>query len=475
MGITSLNKIFNNEKYIFLLLSLIFGIVFIFVKPVFEGWDESAHYYKAAQLAKLNITPQKFNNQVGYFFSPAEVLSVDQSSGRAIDENGNIFISLANTGVYPPVSYIPAAVTIWAANLLKLSPLKIVPVIRLINLFAWIFIIYTAISITPVYKKTMLIVALMPLSLLLASIISADTICNAFAFLFTALILKYAYTDTVQLVPKNIFILFITAILLVMTKGYFFLLLLFLLIPVKKFISQKFYAGSLFLVIFLPLIIILLWTYSNINYVVPLREGVDQAAQFKDILKNPLIFLSYLPEQLYRTIFMPLIEIDIVNNAVSGMLMNNHDYIKYIISSLISGKITILDALKNWSFMEKAISLLTFGFYFVFMLVISLSEGKKEINISIKNKLILLFIYLATFIYVSFGIYLNWTPYGAKEIIGIQSRYFIPILPITLLFFYNNKVKIKLSDDKLNMLIMIFLFTTLITSVSALYIRYYVI
>jgi len=125
--------------------------------------------------------------------------------------------------------------------------------------------------------------------------------------------------------------------------------------------------------------------------------------------------------------------------------------------------------------MEKAISLLTFGFYFVFMLVISLSEGKKEINISIKNKLILLFIYLATFIYVSFGIYLNWTPYGAKEIIGIQSRYFIPILPITLLFFYNNKVKIKLSDDKLNMLIMIFLFTTLITSVSALYIRYYVI
>ena len=349
------------------------------------------------------------------------------------------------------------------------------PVIRLINLFAWIFIIYTAISITPVYKKTMLIVALMPLSLLLASIISADTICNAFAFLFTALILKYAYTDTVQLVPKNIFILFITAILLVMTKGYFFLLLLFLLIPGKKFISQKFYAGSLFLVIFLPLIIILLWTYSNINYVVPLREGVDQAAQFKDILKNPLIFLSYLPEQLYRTIFMPLIEIDIVNNAVSGMLMNNHDYIKYIISSLISGKITILDALKNWSFMEKAISLLTFGFYFVFMLVISLSEGKKEINISIKNKLILLFIYLATFIYVSFGIYLNWTPYGAKEIIGIQSRYFIPILPITLLFFYNNKVKIKLSDDKLNMLIMIFLFTTLITSVSALYIRYYVI
>ncbi len=57
---------------IFLIISFIFGLLFIFFIPPFQGNDEVNHFSRAYQLSQFRIISQKHNEKVGDYL-PASI------------------------------------------------------------------------------------------------------------------------------------------------------------------------------------------------------------------------------------------------------------------------------------------------------------------------------------------------------------------------------------------------------------------
>ena len=44
---------------------------------------------------------------------------------------------------------------------------------------------------------------------------------------------------------------------------------------------------------------------------------------------------------------------------------------------------------------------------------------------------------------------LSWTPVGSEYIMGVQGRYFLPMLPLFLVILRNNRIVVRKNIDKL--------------------------
>lgn len=66
--------------------------------------------------------------------------------------------------------------------------------------------------------------------------------------------------------------------------------------------------------------------------------------------------------------------------------------------------------------------------YLVFFAVFSVGY-QHELNLSRKRRLILLHMFCLCTFNIRY-LYCTWTPVGASYIVGIQTRYFVPMLPI---------------------------------------------
>jgi uncharacterized membrane protein len=70
-------------------------------------------------------------------------------------------------------------------------------------------------------------------------------------------------------------------------------------------------------------------------------------------------------------------------------------------------------------------------------------------------------------------LYITWTPVAEDEIFGLAGRHFIPISILPFLCFYNTKKYIILNDF-LKFLIYLFIFMSLLVTVSEIIYRYYI-
>ena len=84
-------------------------------------------------------------------------------------------------------------------------------------------------------------------------------------------------------------------------------------------------------------------------------------------------------------------------------------------------------------------SFLIFGNIILFILVSLVSKDKKE-NIKEWEKWLVTFVILAVVALIFTSLYLQWTPYKADLIKGIQGRYFIPLLLLISLVLANKKI-----------------------------------
>ena len=55
-----------NMARLFLIISLFFGMIFIFIVPSFQSPDESAHYTKSYMISKGDFLPDKYSDKYGY-------------------------------------------------------------------------------------------------------------------------------------------------------------------------------------------------------------------------------------------------------------------------------------------------------------------------------------------------------------------------------------------------------------------------
>ncbi len=306
----------------FAAVGLAFGILFVFITPPFQVPDEPVHFYRTYQIAQGRLFAERRDGSAGGVLPVSLVDVVEALSGDIpfhpenkadpvairnalpvpLDPTRTAFVSFPNTAIYSFIPYLPQALAVWAGRQFELSPLWLLYIGRLANLFVSILLIGMAIRITPIFRQGFLLIGLLPMTVFQMASLSPDAATNGLALLFTALVLALAFDDRRCLTPPRVGLLALLAALVAASKSaYFPLAFLIFLVPAGKARSRRAYLVAALLVIAAGLASFALWTRISSEVFVPFYRGgypsFDAAFQF--ILDHPLLFVRKLAGNLY--------------------------------------------------------------------------------------------------------------------------------------------------------------------------------
>lgn len=388
-------------EYIFLILGGLFGILFLFITPVFQVPDEPMHLLRACEVASGVLHNNK-EGDITKDILPNRKIALKQNYSMFKEFNNKEHYTdlfefkdlnyTHNNSGYSFLLYLPSAIGIKITSLISSNPYIIFYAARLFNLFSWLALIYFAIKLTP-FKWQYMICALFPMTVYEGMSISADSVNIGFAFLYTDIILLAVMT-----------------ILSVFFKGLFILSLLLYLIPNEKFRLKY------LIISFLLALGGMLQVFVSANSYILIANDVDITARKLMIINQPLYVLRlfantflhkssfYLQSSIFRLGWL-----DIEPNPIPVVLL----FYAYLAGSCLD-KIKVKNSDK--------------------LLVLAINGG---------------FILLTVLLY-----YLTFSPLNKNIIIGAQGRYFIPLF-LSFAVVCQNSLNIQSNKLKISILAII--------------------
>ena len=316
------------------------------------------------------------------------------------------------------ICYLPMALTLKLTNLIGLPYTICFFLARCVQLICYSFLMALAVKLMPNYKILTMVIAIIPQSLFLATNFSYDpTVIACITLAFAAFANEFMNKKT-KINLKNILIFVLAGLLGIFPKAIFApFLLLILLMPKEKFQSNQQRQIFKFIIIILFLVTIstfVLPILFNINANSDIRGGnVSVSQQMKLIISSPISFIK---------VFWKNAVLDTANRMFS---------------------VSTFGLLSYYGGMEMDTS------YYMFLLAIILAffTEKNAKNINIKDKIIMISIYLLIFCFIWGSMYLAFTPVGEAGINGVQPRYFIPFLLPFLYCFQTEKLNSKIENS----------------------------
>lgn len=411
----------------FLVSGLCLGLAYICLLTPYSGYDEPAHIDTAYRYSD-SIMFKGHSTESGGYLRRGEDSTAGLTYGKTtvtqyktvIDNffdmsDDNTLVDVQGRDVsQAPYVYLPSALAITISRIIHLGQIPTLYLGRFFNLMAFLLIVYLAIKKMPIGKTTMLIVALLPMTLHQAASFSYDSVINGLAFLYTAYCLYFAYSEK-EKSKKDIIMLFLVGVLLAPLKMIYVLVCaLALIIPKKNFSSNKKYYKIL-----IGLIVCVLASYLLVNLIDTLRIVNDTdsksafsdvpAYSFGDIINSPTIFIQLFINNL------KVMTVNFIYLAINGLYLVN-----------INPVYTIA--------------------FIVLLVLSSFRQDNEKQYISGMNKIIMFMIFIGIF----FAIHVvgfTWTQKGAPIIEGVQGRYMIPVLPIAFLMIRNSTLTYKKNID----------------------------
>jgi hypothetical protein len=211
------NEIETRPAFVFVVLSLAFGIGISIVVPPLRGPDEIAHFLRIHSYARGALLPAtEVDGRKGIFVSSdlyAELsfykdagerffrereqglrygtLMEDHQPARAgvsdEDKQARIFMPFAGTEGYNPAAYIPYILGAGLGDLMGLDFPASLVIMRILGVIAFTAAVAFAIRITPALKWAFVLIAMLPVALYNRSVLSADGAALASALVVTAL------------------------------------------------------------------------------------------------------------------------------------------------------------------------------------------------------------------------------------------------------------------------------------------------
>lgn len=436
-------KIKENFCKLFLLIAIPIGLLYIITIPIFAGTDEPLHFFRAYQISEGTISVDSDNydtkipeNVLNLHYRKIKENYVPFRGFEKLENDNRVILPIDDAASqYSPIQYIPQILGIKIGEFLNLSPMMIVLLSRILIFSTWCILTYFSIKIFPYNKLLFLLVCLSPALLSLVSTTSGDIILNSFSFLFISYILKL-FHDKPKLKFKNIILLLLLCVGISLCKTiYIILTLLLAIIPFECFESKNkkwFYVISIWIISFISDIS---WvTLSSLNLTSPESNSMEQ---LRYILSNPIDYIFIICRTFLGDFYY------YITNFFSG-------------SEMCYGKVNIP-------------SILSISYVIIFLLSLEYNKNTEEFkNIKYLFWLIFLLIFGATVT----ALYINWTNIvggiGYSTIEGVQSRYFIMLLPLILITFKVNtffKIKQNIlikSCIYLNIFILLFSISSLI-------------
>ena len=460
--INTIQKLFSsNGKYyhylrnyivpenIFLIFCLFWGILLVFINPLFQGFDESEHFYKiyafsdgtlnfkkitsytdgifmfkdpktfSAQIIPVSIVriaveskalnPYIDENKIKHPPNKIKFSTIKQQSQYNLDKNFKTLV-VHMIPSYTIVSYLPHTILLTLMKQLDTKPVFMIFLLRLCSLFLYTALIYTAIKITPVKKYLFLLLSITPLSIYLGSVISTDHLVIGLSFLLIAYILKLKYDNNIKNITKKEIIFFSSLIFLLCVCKFTYLpmILLFFILPKEKFANPRKRITS-FCLIFL---LCVLWISSYVLYNIHIFSGT-----FSYYYKNTtegLISIFTQPSNYLISI-------------IKTIVINSNEYIQRTFCDF-----GFSDTQIHSCIIYAFIALIAFNVLFT---------DKQKAPFNIKEKLIFVFIILSVLILTLTANYIIFVLSPEGLIAGFKGRYLIPVLPLFFMLFDNDKLK----------------------------------
>ena len=432
---------------IYLIFSILFGILYMAMLPIGSVPDETNHFFRSYEISEGHLLSDKDDNQIGgrVFNSNMDVITISNlndynykkvKDNIAVKNNAESekYYAFANTSLYSLFSYIPQTIGIGIGRIFNAPILISAYLGRIINYIFFVIIIYFSIKYIPFGKTLILLISFLPMVMQEAISLAPDAMTNAVAIAMVSFVLYMRFDKNSGAMTKKKMVLFsILTIWISMLKiVYLPICLLAFLIPENKFKNKK---DKLIKIGILAIVVIALnmtWLKISSSYLVEFQPGVDSASQVSFILHNPYSYLKVL----FNTI--------------------NYNFITYFN--------TMLGTNLGWLNIS-----LSSNYLFAYCLVIFfVAFLDKNIKVDSVTKKLFGFIAFSVIILIFTSLYVQWTSFRNPVINGVQGRYFIPILLMILLMMKSNKIKLDLVDNEKYIL----LFMTMVNIYSLVTIFY---
>lgn len=414
----------------FILISSIFGIIYCIVTPIGTANDEASHYLRIYEISeKYTSFSYEDNNKFPSTFSKLIEFKnnknigyndyIENFSGFNINDNEQVDLGneYMNTKIYSPLQYLPQTIGMMITKIFSKNVLTIGIVSRLFGLAFWIAICAYSLKIIPNKKTFFAVLILLPISLCSASCLSGDTVTNAMCILFLSIIYKKFYNKE-KLDKKEKIILIISSCMIALCKvAYLPLIFLVLILNKENFENKKQYIRFSIVLILISCIIGLAWLYVGSNTLA--SNNSDSLNQVKFILENPLKYCLIMMQTYLNEGANYIFQLTTGYELLCDSRVLIYTPISYIISIIL-------------------------------MLALLINEKESENKLGILRKVLIILILIGTILVISTAIYVQWTSMfevGYPVILGIQGRYFIPI--VALLIFLIDNIKINLEKEKL--------------------------
>lgn len=443
-------------------LFIFLGLLFLFIIPPFQKPDETVQYYKVIALASGSLKCAQFDSRPSHFIPkyladlPYQLFTDSLAHNIQVKVATHSYLALlkqinfdktlvAEPTACPvnPFLYLLPAIFLFLPVQMGAHPLFIFYLGRIVVFSFSTMICVLAIKIAkPSHRKIFYLMLLFPMSLQQLSSYSKDAWFISFGLLFFSLFL-YFHEHTASFSLKKYLLFCVSGFVLVLSRLQYFPILILLILPiiqsktitnqaVKKLNKKQFLLMSSIIGSVLVIFLFSLRFYS-INFLT-------------------LSFHSYIqdvyPEYQLQIVTKPMF-LQILWHTID---INSNFYVQ-------SG-IGILGWLDTW---------LPGWFYWGYVALIGfLAFNFSRQKLFKKTELLLLIMIIVSIFFITFvSFYIYWTPLGAGVVDGVQGRYFLILIPFSLLVV--SELIHRLHQKKV---LAMGLFVGVL-SVFAFYIRYY--
>lgn len=422
-------------EYIYLTLGLTFGMVFVLSLPPYTAPDEGTH------ISTTYAFVSEFLGEDPIFDETNHVISrgTDGDIGGEAQVSLVKFHDLYEAAKYPSgdmerdfarggkldvpfTCYLPQILGVLLGVLLKLSGFWTLYLGKVFAMLFFTMCIFFSIKLIPWGKMVIMTVALLPMSMELASSFSYDCVLNALCILFISYTLHLICKKD-KVTWKDFLFLGIVICVIAPCKMFYFLIAgMLYLIPKEKYKSKKVYwmMNTGILVAGLAVLIIMRFQFltSHVGGATP--SAIEDATVNYSIAT----ILGDIPHSISVLFNTAIIKSEFYYNSMWGNQLGSLQV--YIPTFVITSFVLVL---------------FTAG-------VCTTREERVIYEPDAKFRLVNLGLSLLMFLGILAALWIGWTPVTYGVIEGVQGRYFLPFLPMVFLSMRNKTFLLQKNIDR---------------------------
>lgn len=438
-------KIYKKLEWLFVVYALIFGLLLIFyAQPVKNSWDEQIHFGNAYSLAfgrNVEWTEAAELTKNGETVTCNTKAEFAELRAYLNEKNDTVVYTEQKESLIPAYSslaYIPQAIFINIASILKTSFSVLYALGKIGNLLIYILVMFWAIKLAKRKKLFLIFVALMPTPLFLAASYTYDTIVFSFITLACVLWANELYNESIN-IRKIIGMVLLFAIGCFSKAVYIPMILIMLILPIASTKKKKDKIIVWTMILCITCLVMLTFVLPTLTSTMAgdLSFGGDSrggatsvVGQLVSMVKHPMASIKLMVKNIFELDNFRNLGYPEADNYFFGNLM----FLNFANLGILTDK---------WS----CVIIVLAG---MLLLTPDQQNIRYERKLSIMDKIIIAIAVIGTIGFIWLALYLSFTPVGETHISGVQARYYLPLLYLGALIFNGKRISLKCDYCKLS-------------------------